>query len=98
MRLAVHPSPAQRCQRVTPIPGLGQCVGPEGNTHPEIDEFPDHGLVLPLLEVVHELRALVTDVTRMLEPNRPFHMAVKVAARVADVTPLRVRGHSKPAI
>src|SRR5690606_27613453 len=60
-------------ERVPAIARLGERVGGEADADAEVDELVDGGGVLPLVEVVHELGALVADVPRMLETRRPLH-------------------------
>ena len=54
-----------------------RAVGGEADADTEVDELVDDGRVLPLVEVVHQLSALVTDKSVVLEPPRSLHGTVR---------------------
>ena len=67
----------RRRQVIAAVARLGERVGGEADAHAEVDELLDDGRVLPLVEVIHQLGALVTDESVMLEPHGPFHGLVR---------------------
>jgi hypothetical protein len=67
-----------------PIPAVARFrerVGRESKAHAEADELVDDRLVLPCIEVVHELRPLVADKSMMLESRRTLHGADGTSCR-----------------
>ena len=62
-------------QRVAAVARLGQRVGPEAQTGLGGDDLVDDRRVVPLVEVVDQLRALVAEVPGVLEARRPLHRA-----------------------
>ena len=58
---------AARGERVAAVASLGQRVGRGLQADPKIDELVHHRFVHPLVEVVHELGALVTEKPGVLE-------------------------------
>ena len=54
-------------QRVTTIAGLGKRVGTEAQADAKGNDLVDRFLVIPVVEVVDQLRALVTDEPAVLE-------------------------------
>ena len=58
------------------------------------DDVGDHVLVLPGVEVVHQLGALVAEVAGVLEPGRPFHTAATLATALGT-RHSRVRGGTR---
>ena len=60
-------------QRVTTIASLGEGIGAKTQPGFCFDDFVDHGFIVPFIEVIHELRALVTKKPSVFEANRTFH-------------------------
>ena len=72
-RRAHHAVGARRRQVIATIAGLGERVRGEPDADPEVDELLYDSGVLPRVEVVHQLRALVADISVVLEPRRTLH-------------------------
>src|SRR6185436_12269132 len=60
-------------QVITTIAGLDERVGPEAQTGLGGDDVVDDRRVVPVVEVVHQLRALVAEIAGVLETGRPLH-------------------------
>ncbi len=58
---------------VAAIAGLGKCVGAKYQVLPGIDEFVHHCLAAHVVEVVHDLGALVAEPTKGLYLGGPLH-------------------------
>lgn len=62
-------------EAIATIPGFGERVGPEAQSNPGVDDLGDDGFVVPLVEVVHQLGALVAEITGVFKTGRTFHGA-----------------------
>ena len=60
-------------QRITAIACLGKGVRAKAKSSFSFDDLVDHGFLVPFIEVVHELSALVTEKSSVLKANRTFH-------------------------
>lgn len=60
-------------QRVAPVAGLDECVWPEAEPGLGGNDVVDDGRVVPRVEVVDQLRALVAEEPGVLETRRPLH-------------------------
>jgi len=89
-------------ERVFSVASLCFRVRPEARGRLGSDDLVDHGRIGPRVEVVHELRALVTEVARVLEADRPMHGGqasgrAHETSRRPRATGGRERGTARPA-
>ena len=66
-RLAVPARHARGCERVAAVAGLRECVRAEAQAHALLHDLVDDGAVLPLVQVVDQLGALVAEEPGVLE-------------------------------
>jgi hypothetical protein len=69
----MDPTDAGRRLPIAAVARFLERVGRESDADSEADELVDDRLVLPRVDVVHELRALVADKSVVLEPRRALH-------------------------
>ena len=93
-RAPESPVGARSGEPVPAVVRLGQRVGPEHETHVVGHDVVDRRRVLPLVEVVDELRPLVAEVPEVLEPRRPLHPARTVVQPI----PCHDGGVDEPAV
>jgi len=86
-RLAVAALDAGRCLRVPAVASLGQRVGSETDSHFVRHDVIDDGAIGPRIEVVHELRALVSEEPRVFETGRTLHALKSSGIRLTLMGP-----------
>ncbi len=79
------PCRARRGECVAAVACFGQRVGPEAETDFLVDDVVDDGLVFPRVEVVDELRALVSEETGVLELHGTLHEPKSSGTRLERV-------------
>ena len=78
---------ARSCQGVAAVAGFDERVGAEAKTDFVRDDVVDHFLVCPCVEVIDQLRALVSEPTRVFEPYGALHVPKSSGSRLARMGP-----------
>ena len=85
--LALASRDTRRGQLVTAVARLGKCVGPEAQTDLVRHDVVDDLVVGPSVEVVNELRALVTEPASVFETDGALHAPKSSGSRLARMGP-----------
>lgn len=65
---------ARGSKRVPAIAGLGQCVGTKARTYFAGNDLVDDRGIRPIVEVIYQLGALVTEKAGVSKSRRSFHI------------------------